>query len=87
MLLLTEIYAAGEERIDGVSGEALYHALKRRGHLDVRYVAERGRVADVLADAVQAGDLVMVLGAGDIYRVADDLLELLRVGASLPQVH
>ncbi|HEV8715378.1 MAG TPA: UDP-N-acetylmuramate--L-alanine ligase, partial [Candidatus Binatia bacterium] len=36
VLLLTEIYPAGEEHLDGVSGEALYRALKKRGHADVR---------------------------------------------------
>ena len=41
LLVLTEIYAAGEDRIEGVSGEALCEALKRRGHADVRFVAAR----------------------------------------------
>jgi UDP-N-acetylmuramate--alanine ligase len=47
VLLLTEIYPAGEDRIDGVSGEHLYQALKRRGHLDVHDRADddRGRVS------------------------------------------
>ena len=39
-LVLTEIYAAGEDPIEGVCGEALYQALKRRGHLDVSFVPD-----------------------------------------------
>src|SRR6185369_73192 len=40
-LFVTEIYPAGEDRIEGVSGDALYQALRRRGHLDVEYRASR----------------------------------------------
>jgi UDP-N-acetylmuramate--alanine ligase len=86
-LVLTDVYAAGEERLDGASSEALYQALKRRGHLDVRYVAARDRVAEALLDVVRPGDLVVTLGAGDIYRTGDELLGLLRAGAPVPSLH
>jgi UDP-N-acetylmuramate--alanine ligase len=87
VVVLTDIYAAGEERIDGVSSEALYLALKRRGHLDVRYVPSRERVADGLLEVIRPGDLVMTLGAGDIHRTGEELLGLVRAGAPLPQIH
>jgi len=87
MLLLTDIYPAGEDPIEGVSGEHLYQALKRRGHLDVRHVPARDRVAEALLDVVRPGDLVLTLGAGDIYKCADELLGLLRAGAPVPAVH
>jgi UDP-N-acetylmuramate--alanine ligase len=87
VLVLTDVYAAGEERIEGVSGEALFQALRRRGHLDVRWVPARDQVADALLEVVRPGDIVLVLGAGDVYRVADELLGLLRLGAPVPQVH
>ena len=87
LLLLTEIYPAGETPVAGVSGEALYQALKRRGHLDIRWVAGRGRLADTLVEVVRPGDLVLVLGAGDISRTADELLAMLRAGAPIPQIH
>jgi UDP-N-acetylmuramate--alanine ligase len=86
-VVLTDIYAAGEERRDGISSEALYHALRRRGHLDVRYVAARERVADALLDVIRPGDLVVTLGAGDIHRTGDELLALLRSGVSVPAIH
>jgi UDP-N-acetylmuramate--alanine ligase len=81
VLLLTDIYGAGEERL-----EVLYQALKRRGHLDVRFVP-RDRMADALLDVARPGDLVLTLGAGDIHRTGDELLGLLRAGASIPQIH
>jgi UDP-N-acetylmuramate--alanine ligase len=87
VLVLTDIYAAGEERLEGVSSEALYHALKRRGHLDVHHVAARDRVADSLLEIVHPGDLVITLGAGDIHKCADEFLALVRAGVPVPQVH
>jgi UDP-N-acetylmuramate--alanine ligase len=87
LLVLTEIYPAGERPVPGVTGEALFQALERRGHLDVRFVRSRERLADVLLAAVCSGDLVLLLGAGDIYRTADELLALLRSGAAIPQIH
>jgi UDP-N-acetylmuramate--alanine ligase len=86
-VVLTEVYSAGEERLDGVSAEALYQALKRRGHLDVRYVPARERVAEALLESVRPGDLVLTLGAGDIHRTADDFLDLIRSGAAVPAIH
>jgi UDP-N-acetylmuramate--alanine ligase len=86
-LVLTDIYSAGEERVDGVSAEALYQALRRRGHLDVRHVPARERVAEVLVGLVRSGDLVLTLGAGDIHRTSDEFLDLLRSGVALPAIH
>ncbi len=77
LLVLTEIYAAGEDPIDGVSGEALYEALRRRGHTDVRFVASRAEVAAVLQPLLRGGDMVVTLGAGDVHKVGDDLLQVL----------
>ena len=77
-LFLTEIYPAGEERIDGVSAEALLQALRRRGHLDVEYRATREALADALLEALRPGDLLVVLGAGDIYKVGEQVLQELR---------
>jgi UDP-N-acetylmuramate--alanine ligase len=86
-LVLTDIYAAGEERIEGVSAEAVYQALRRRGHLDVCHVAARERVAEALAAIVRPGDLVLTLGAGDIHRTGDEFLDLLRSGVAVPAIH
>ena len=70
-----------------MSGEQLYQALKRRGHLDVRLVGARDQLAESLLEIVRPGDLVLTLGAGDVYKCADELLGLLRAGAPVPAVH
>jgi UDP-N-acetylmuramate--alanine ligase len=77
-LVLTEIYAAGEDPISGVSGEALYQAIKRKGHLDVEFVPDKSDIVRRLAGQLAAGDMVLTLGAGDIYRAGEALLEALR---------
>jgi UDP-N-acetylmuramate--alanine ligase len=87
VLLLTDVYAAGEAPLEGATAEALYQALRRRGHLDVRHIPARERVAEELLNVVRPGDIVVTLGAGDIYRSGDELLGLLRAGAPVRQIH
>lgn len=81
-VILTEIYAAGEEHIEGVNGESLYRALKKRGHVDVRFVPHKEELTMALLDVVQSGDVVLTLGAGDIYRTGVELLSRLREGGA-----
>ena len=85
-LLLTEIYAAGEEPLHGVSGARLAEAVQACGHRDVEFVAERSSLAARLAARVREGDLVITLGAGDITHAGDELLALL-AGAPAPRGH
>lgn len=76
-LFLTDIYPAGETPIDGVSGEALFRALQRRGHLDVRFAPRFEDVLAAVLDEARPGDAVLVLGAGNIHEVAEALVEQL----------
>ena len=73
-LVLTEIYPAGEDPIPGVSGEALYQAIKRKGHLDVKFIGDKSDIVSQLAGSVASGDMVLTLGAGDIYKVGEALI-------------
>ena len=77
-LILTEIYSAGEERIHGVQGEGLYRAIKRRGHIEVEFVPDKEEIAGRLLPRLKAGDMVLTLGAGDIYTVGETLVGLLQ---------
>ena len=70
-LSMDPVGTARLERIDGVSGEHLFQALKRRGHLDVRLVPSRDQIAETLLGVVRPGDLVLTLGAGDIWKAGD----------------
>ena len=77
-LVLTEIYSAGEDPIAGVSGEALYRAIKRKGHLDVDLVADKNAIVGRVTGKLKAGDVVLTLGAGDIDKVGEALVEALQ---------
>jgi UDP-N-acetylmuramate--alanine ligase len=76
-LVLTEIYAAGEDPIPGVTGTRLHEAVKACGHRDAIFVDRAGLPAR-LREQVREGDLVLTLGAGDITHVGEELLELLK---------
>jgi len=77
-LFVTDIYAASEDPIEGVTAEALTGAIKRFGHKDVRYVGPLESSATTMRDHVKPGELVVTLGAGTVSRVSDQLLSLLR---------
>jgi UDP-N-acetylmuramate--alanine ligase len=70
-VIVTDIYAAGEENPTGVTGEVIAEALRRRGHgVATTYCARLEDVAQVLEDAREASDVVLLLGAGDVASVA-----------------
>ncbi len=77
VVLVTEVYAAGEKPIEGATGEALAAAIHAHGHHGVTYVPDKKKVAAVLHDLVEPGDIVIALGAGDINASARELLALL----------
>jgi UDP-N-acetylmuramate--alanine ligase len=76
-LILTDIYAAGEDAITGVSSESLYHAIRKQGHLEVLYIAARDDVIPALRESSKEGDIVLTLGAGDVYKIGEALVAAL----------
>jgi UDP-N-acetylmuramate--alanine ligase len=78
VLFITDIYAASEDPIEGVTSEALTSAIKRFGHKEVSYIGGLENAATLLRDYVQPGDLVVTLGAGTVNRVSDQLVGLLK---------
>ncbi len=80
VLLLDKIYSAHEEPIDGVSSESLAQGIKMHGHKDVKSFEDREELFSHLLLTVKKGDVVLTLGAGDIYEVGERLLEEMRRG-------
>lgn len=76
-LVLTDIYAASEEPIEGVSSECLLAAAKSHGQRYTNYIAEVDTMAQEVLGMIKEGDLVLTLGAGNIYRVGEEILEIL----------
>ena len=73
--VVTSIYASRESPLPGVSGEDIVRAARESGHRRVDYCADWHDVAAQLRDDIQPGDLVLTMGAGDIYRLARQLSE------------
>jgi UDP-N-acetylmuramate--alanine ligase len=78
VLFITDIYAASEDPIEGVTSEALTNAIKRFGHKEVNYIGGLENAAELLRDYVQPGDLVLTLGAGTVNRISDQLVTLMQ---------
>jgi UDP-N-acetylmuramate--alanine ligase len=78
VLLVTEIYAAGEAVIPGVSGRQIAEGVARHGHRDVTFAPDKGKLAGAVLNRLVPGDLVLTLGAGDIVRVGEEILERLQ---------
>jgi len=83
LLYLMDIYPAGEQPINGVSSEVLYRELKGRLG-DVRYIRERGAMAADIGGELREGDLLLTLGAGDVWRVGEEILSGRGRGISRP---
>lgn len=77
-LYITEIYPASEAPIDGVTGRRVYEGIKAHGHKCIFYVEDKDQIPGVLIKDIRRQDLVIFLGAGDIWRQGVRLLELLK---------
>jgi UDP-N-acetylmuramate--alanine ligase len=82
VLYLIDIYSAGEEPIPEVSSRRLYEALRARGHADVHFIGADDERLRVAADS-RRGDVIVTLGAGDIYKLGDEILAALGEEAKL----
>ena len=78
MLVVTDVYPAREEPIEGISGQLVAKAARGYGHHKVVYIRDKAKVATYLAAQVRRGDVVITLGAGDVYRIGEQLIRLLK---------
>ncbi|MGI9247660.1 MAG: UDP-N-acetylmuramate--L-alanine ligase [Woeseiaceae bacterium] len=86
VLVLLDVYAAGEEPITGADGRSMARAIRTRGAVEPVFVESLDDLLPVLEDLLAEGDLVLTMGAGDIGAYATTLPELLGKGPSL-KVH
>ena len=81
LLVLTEIYAAGEDKIPGVDAAHLADAIRAHGQRDVRFVSDLDTVPAALIPELGRGDLVITLGAGNVSALGPKLLHALEADA------
>ena len=77
VLVVTDVYPAREAPIEGVSGQMIADLARQYGHRNVHYVADKAALPDTLRDLARAGDLVVTMGAGDVWRYGAAFLESL----------
>jgi UDP-N-acetylmuramate--alanine ligase len=74
MVFMTDIYAAGEQAIPGVSGANLAEAIRAAGHPSVTFVERKESLPDEVMPHLKPGDLVLTLGAGDIWKAGTGIV-------------
>ena len=75
VLILTDIYAAGEKPIEGVTSEALYETILRHGHRSAFWIPDKKEIPDFIRKTLLPGDMVITLGAGDIWKIGREIAE------------
>jgi len=75
LVIITDIYPARERPIQGVTGELVARSAVGFGHRNVTYVADRTELAAKALELIEPGDIVVTMGAGDIWKVANEILE------------
>jgi UDP-N-acetylmuramate--alanine ligase len=77
MLLVMDVYAAGEEAVEGIDAHTLARELGHHGHKGAIACPDADSVLDLLGTRARKGDVVLTLGAGDVTQISHDLIELL----------
>jgi UDP-N-acetylmuramate--alanine ligase len=74
VLVITDVYAAREAPLEGVSGELISEAVQRFGHEAVHYIPDEDELLDFLVKTTREGDVLITMGAGDIWKVGEKFL-------------
>jgi len=78
LLVVLPIYPAGEAPIEGVDGAGLFEGIRAHGHKDAVYVDSIDHAVETLAETTKPGDIVLTLGAGNVWQAGEMLLERLK---------
>jgi len=77
VLIITEIYPAGEDPIAGVSGRALFEEIQKCGHKNVLFEPVLARIPERLTSILTPNDMLLVLGAGNVNRIIPEIIKWL----------
>jgi UDP-N-acetylmuramate--alanine ligase len=75
VLLVLDVYAAGEPPIEGADSQTLVAGIREHGHRDVTWAASREAAVERVSQVARPGDMVITLGAGDVWKVGPAFLE------------
>jgi UDP-N-acetylmuramate--alanine ligase len=77
-VIVSDIYPAGEKELMGVHARRLAEGIRRQGHKEVHYMEGFPEIVSHLSEVCREGDMVLTLGAGDVYQVGEMLLKELK---------
>lgn len=78
-IFITDVYAASEKPIEGISGQTLVDAVQKHGDIRVTYVPDLATAHHAVGNALEAGDLLITLGAGNVHEVGTKIAADLKV--------
>ena len=78
VLLVTDVYPSREKPIEGVTGKLISDTAKEYGHRDVHYLKDKTELPGKLKEIVKDGDIVITMGAGDIYKYGEQFVEMIQ---------
>lgn len=76
ILIMTDIYSAMEDPIEGVTGEMVANITRDHGHKEVVYIPDKNDIPDQVMNIAQSGDLIITLGAGDIWKIGKEIVKM-----------
>ena len=77
VLFITPVYPAREKPIAGVEGNLISDAALKYGHSEAHYLANGTKASSVIVKELEPGDLVITMGAGDVWVIGRELMDLL----------
>jgi len=77
VLIMTDIYSAMEDPIEGVTGEMVANITRDYGHKDMIYIPDKNNIPDHVIKIAQPGDIIITLGAGDIWKIGKEIVKRL----------
>lgn len=78
VLFVLDIYPASEQPIEGVNSKVLTEKIKQFGHKDANYIGDIENALEKILERLQEGDLVITLGAGNVTKLSEQILEALK---------
>jgi len=77
-VIINDIYSANESPISGISGETIFKEVKKSNHSQIKYLPSKDNILSYLYEIVQPGDIIITMGAGDIWTVSQELAKQLK---------
>lgn len=78
VLVVTDVYPAREEPIQGITGELIANTAKEFGHKNVHYVPDKQAIPEFLMSIKRPGDIIITMGAGDIWKYGEEFIKRLK---------